>query len=230
VLAGFARVPVALHGDWPIAAFAIGPAAALLGAHRLLERDLLHAGAGPVWVLGAFHILLLNAFAHGDAAPLPYLPLLGPADLALALLAVALVESWLRAGRPWPGVIGPAFAALAFVWLNGLLARSVAQWADVPFRASALWEATPFQSALSISWTLVALGGMVWCTRRGWRSRWIAAATLLGVTVAKLFVVDLSTLSTGAKIATFLVVGALLLVVGYLSPVPPARAEQGDAT
>jgi uncharacterized membrane protein len=102
----------------------------------------------------------------------------------------------------------------------------------VPFRVGALWDSTPFQSALSISWTLVALGGMVWRTRARAARAWFAAATLLGVTVAKLFVVDLSTLSTGAKIATFLVVGALLLVVGYLSPVPPARAEpeQGGST
>ena len=56
-----------------------------------------------------------------------------------------------------------------------------------------------------------------------------AAATLLGVTVAKLFAVDLSTLSTPAKIGTFLVVGALLLVVGYLSPIPPAEAQGRNA-
>jgi uncharacterized membrane protein len=66
---------------------------------------------------------------------------------------------------------------------------------------------------------------MVFCTRRSYRRPWIAAATLLGVTVVKLFVVDLSTLSTGAKIGTFLVVGALLLVVGYFSPVPPAVSD-----
>jgi uncharacterized membrane protein len=45
----------------------------------------------------------------------------------------------------------------------------------------------------------------------------------------KLFGVDLSKLSTGAKIGTFLAVGALLLVVGYLSPVPPARSEPAEA-
>jgi uncharacterized membrane protein len=52
---------------------------------------------------------------------------------------------------------------------------------------------------------------------------------LLGVVVVKLFLVDLAQLSTPAKIGTFLVVGILLLLVGYLSPVPPARsAPQGD--
>jgi len=43
------------------------------------------------------------------------------------------------------------------------------------------------------------------------------------VVVVKLFVVDLSQLSAIARIGTFLVVGLLLLVVGYLSPVPPGE-------
>ncbi|MGI9592167.1 MAG: DUF2339 domain-containing protein, partial [Myxococcota bacterium] len=53
-------------------------------------------------------------------------------------------------------------------------------------------------------------------------------ASLLGVVCVKLFVVDLSQLSAGAKIGTFLVVGTLLLVVGYLSPVPPSREDEGE--
>jgi uncharacterized membrane protein len=132
----------------------------------------------------------------------------------------------------WRSGVTPALVALAFVWGNGVLVRSVHQWTAVAWRADALWESTPLQAALSIGWTLAALGGMLWCTRRGRRVPWIAAATLLGVTVVKLFAVDLSTQSTGAKIGTFLVVGALLLVVGYLSPVPPgepARPRGGAA-
>src|SRR5262249_47041373 len=154
-------------------------------------------------------------------------------DLALALLVIALADWWLRVLRTrppvltgaWRALVAPGFAALGFVWLNGLIARSVVQWTSTPFRAGPLWDSTPFQSALSLAWPLVALGAMVGCTRRSLRRAWISAATLLGVTVVKLFAVDLSTLSTGAKIATFLVVGALLLVVGYLSPVPPAMAN-----
>jgi uncharacterized membrane protein len=241
-VAGVVDVPLDLHGDWPAAAFALGPVVALLGALHLAARGVgafgrfasLHLGAGatPVAGLAAFWFLALNVHARGDSAPLPYLPLLGPTDLALALLGIALADWWSRVRAQsvvlpgeWRAAVAPGFAALAFAWLNGVLARSVVQWAGVPHRFEALWDATPFQSAVSISWTLVALGAMVWSTQRGRRAPWIAAATLLGLTVLKLFLIDLSKLSTGTKIATFLVVGALLLVVGYLSPVPPARAE-----
>jgi len=247
-LAGVTSVPAQLHGDWPAAAFTLGPVVALVGALHLAERGQgglrwagpfgrfapihLGAGAAPLAVLAVFWFLALNLHARGDSAPLPYLPLLDPTDVALALLFFALADWWARLRRApdvlpgeWRALVAPGFAALAFVWLNGVLVRSVVQWAGVPFDAGALWDSTPLQSALSISWTLVALGAMVWSTRRGRRLPWIAAATLIFVTVVKLFAVDLSKLSTVAKIATFLVVGALLLVVGYFSPVPPARSE-----
>jgi uncharacterized membrane protein len=55
---------------------------------------------------------------------------------------------------------------------------------------------------------------------------WIGCAVLLAVVVVKLFTVDLSQLSTVARIGTFLAVGALLLVVGYVSPVPPGAAVE----
>jgi len=236
-----------VHGDWPLLAFAVGPAATLLGANALHDRGIgpfarhaavhLRAAVPPIAGFAVLDFLAVHFSARGDAAPLPYLPIVDPGGLAVLLLFAALVDTWqhLRDARPpvfgsdWHAAVGPAFAALAFVWLNGVLVRSVVQWAGVPFYFDALWDATPLQSALSITWTLVALGAMVLCTRRGWRARWIAAATLLGVTVVKLFGVDLSKLSTGAKIGTFLAVGALLLVVGYLSPVPPARSEPAEA-
>ena len=118
----------------------------------------------------------------------------------------------------------PILAAIAaFVWFNGLLARSVHHYADVPFTLSALWDSVPLQVAVSVSWTLIGLAVTVWSSRKGLRVPWIMAAGLLGAVVIKLFLVDLAQLSTPAKIGTFLVVGILLLLVGYLSPVPPSR-------
>jgi uncharacterized membrane protein len=49
------------------------------------------------------------------------------------------------------------------------------------------------------------------------------------VVVAKLFLIDLSSIGTVARIASFLSVGVLLLVTGYLAPLPPKKAGS-DAT
>jgi uncharacterized membrane protein len=85
------------------------------------------------------------------------------------------------------------------------------------------------QAAVSLFWTVIGLVLMVFATRHGQRMVWITGAALLGVVVAKLFLVDLSNTGTVARIVTFIGVGALLLLVGYLSPVPPRHGrDNGD--
>jgi uncharacterized membrane protein len=113
-------------------------------------------------------------------------------------------------------------ACLGFLWFNALLARSVHQFTHVRFSPYALWRSVSLQVAFSISWTLIALGMTVLASRRKARAIWMAGAVLLAAVVVKLFAIDLARLSTLAKIGTFLVVGMLLLAIGYLAPVPPA--------
>jgi uncharacterized membrane protein len=54
---------------------------------------------------------------------------------------------------------------------------------------------------------------------------WLTGAGLLGVVIAKLFLVDLSHIGTIERIVSFVGVGLLMLVIGYFSPVPPAEGE-----
>ena len=64
---------------------------------------------------------------------------------------------------------------------------------------------------------------MVAATRRALRPVWLAGALLMAVVVAKLFLVDLSGAGTVERIVSFIGVGLLMLVIGYLSPVPPRK-------
>jgi uncharacterized membrane protein len=57
------------------------------------------------------------------------------------------------------------------------------------------------------------------------RPLWITGAALLAVVVAKLFFVDLSGQGTLERIVSFVGVGLLLILVGYLAPVPPAARQ-----
>jgi uncharacterized membrane protein len=67
---------------------------------------------------------------------------------------------------------------------------------------------------------------MVAATRRSLRPLWMLGAALLAAVVAKLFLVDLSALSGLPRVVAFLGVGILLLVIGFLSPLPPtAKAD-----
>jgi uncharacterized membrane protein len=50
-------------------------------------------------------------------------------------------------------------------------------------------------------------------------------ASLLGVVVVKLFLIDHSHVGGIERIVSFIGVGVLMLVVGWFAPVPPRRAE-----
>ena len=85
------------------------------------------------------------------------------------------------------------------------------------------------QASLSMFWTVLALGVMVFATRRVSRALWFTGAALLGVTVIKLFLFDLSRVTGVERIVSFIGIGVLLLLIGYLSPLPPKGKTPGDA-
>jgi uncharacterized membrane protein len=235
---------VAGRAVWPLVAWAVVPGALLTGlalgatrvgwpvvAHR--EAYLL-AGAGPLAVALALWVLLVNLVTSGDPAPLPYVPVLGPLDLAQigAVLAIAL---WFVEARRLqlpgvvavPGAVAPQLlVAAAFVWANAALLRTLHHWGGVPFRLEPMLRSELVQTALAIFWTLFALASMVVATSRGLRVAWLAGAGLMAVVVVKLFVVDLANVGTVPRIVSFIGVGVLMLVVGYFSPVPPRAVEK----
>jgi uncharacterized membrane protein len=50
-------------------------------------------------------------------------------------------------------------------------------------------------------------------------------AGLLGLTVLKLFVIDLSNRGGSERIVVFIAVGVLMLVVGWFAPLPPSQRK-----
>src|SRR5206468_7510258 len=117
-------------------------------------------------------------------------------------------------------------AVLLFLWVNAIVLRTIHHWYGVPWSLDAMWHSTRVQAALSLLWAIIALAVMVFANRRAARTGWIAGASLLAIVVIKLFVVDLSRISGIERIVSFIGVGLLLLLIGYLAPVPPARKEE----
>jgi uncharacterized membrane protein len=228
-------------GSWPAIAWAIIPGAALFALPKLRDRlrwpvgahaqaYVAIAGSGLAGALVAWS-LVTNFTMTGDPRPLPYFPLINPLDVAQAFALLVLLRFGLHlrrasypilAGISWKPVAG-MLAALVFIWLNAVLLRTLHQWFNVPLRLEPMLASTLVQTSLSIFWTVLALTTMLLATRRGSRIVWITGAVLLAVVVAKLFLVDLSRVGTVERIVSFVVVGLLMLVVGYFSPLPPSR-------
>ena len=195
--------------------------------------------AVPVAVLVYLGTLLTAAFAAGDTAPLPYVPLLNPVDLAV-FLGIATLLLWHRrvsAVHPAPtgsAMLGDtpflsAIAAVAFVAVNSIWLRFAHHFLAVPWSGPALLDDVVVQTGLAILWTLLALALMVVAHHRAARGLWLTGAGLLGLTVVKLLLVDLNNVGGAARIVAFIVVGVLMLVVGYLAPLPPRRPVDQDA-
>jgi uncharacterized membrane protein len=231
-------------GSWPAIGWALVPGALLFALPKLRNRVTWPvgqhadayigvAGAGIAVALIAWS-LFTNFSMRGDPHPLPYVPLLNPLDLAQAFVLLVLVRYWLHVQAEryrslkeltWQAAAA-TLAALAFIWLNAVLLRTLHQWAGVPFELEGMLRSTLVQTSLSIFWTILALAAMLVATRRVSRVVWLAGAVLLGVVVAKLFLIDLSRVGTVERIVSFVGVGLLMLVVGYFSPLPPAREQR----
>ncbi len=182
----------------------------------------------PVAVLLLGGCWVSNVTNAGDAAPLPYLPLVNPLELAHGLVVVAC-GLWWRALSPerGPRVSSTAAARIAAVtgWalLTGIVLRSCHHLLGVPWDVASLYASWPTQAAVSIAWAVCGVLAMVAGHARAARPVWVAGAGLIAVVVLKLFFVELADQGGLFRIVSFIGVGVLLLLVGYFAPVPPAR-------
>jgi len=176
--------------------------------------------------------VLANLTRRGDPWPLEYLPVINLLDLTI-LFSLLLALAWWRYAAEWLAGNGvtrrgyfSVIGAALFVWLNGMVVRSVHHWGGMPFNAHAMFDSQVFQASISVLWAVVALAAMLMGTRSSKRFIWLLGAALMGLVVVKLFIVDLSNSGTVARIVSFIGVGVLLLIVGYFSPAPPRQPSQ----
>jgi uncharacterized membrane protein len=240
---------IARHQTWTPVAL-IAPAVAIaLHLLKMLRTDQWPTAPHPqAWLRGfgmPWMLLLLawsavvNLLSDGSMAPLPYLPLLNPIDIGHALIAVftlSLIHTCREMESETPRWLPLLLLIAAFWWLNSVLIRSLHHWADTPIWLDGALRFDLVQTSLSILWTLTALITMFIATRKAptahntsWRQAWILGAALLGIVVVKLLLVDMSHSGTLQRIVSFLGVGLLMLVIGYISPMPPARIEKNSA-
>ncbi|MCS6828290.1 MAG: DUF2339 domain-containing protein [Caldilinea sp.] len=187
-------------------------------------------GLGPVVAAGSLLLLWANLTLEGGVRWLPFLPLLNPLGLADAALLAAVIL-WLfvvrndvnGVWRRWIWSARWAWWALAIFCMSAELARSAHHLLGTPFTWDGLYASAIYQTLLAVLWSVTALGLMMWGNRRRSRSAWFAGAAVLGLTVVKLFVVDLANVGAVARIVSFIGVGALILLIAFLAPAPPRR-------
>jgi uncharacterized membrane protein len=235
-----------IHGgsSWSAAVAALIPALLLLGIPSWVARvswpfarhrkAYLYATASGLAAFLALWSCATNMSLPGDTAPLPYLPVLNPLDVVQVLSLMGIARYW-KALQP-VGILSKSefdrrlpqliLSILSFIWLNAVLLRTLHQWAEVPLSFDGIMASTLAETGLSIFWAVLAIAAMLLANRRRDRPMWFAGLSLLAVVIAKLFLVDLSTVGSIERIVSFIGVGLLMLVVGYYSPLPPRLRQE----
>lgn len=236
-LQGSAWLRDSLSSGWHLAWLAVP---SLLALNVLLQPDWKlfavyrealqrYSGAVLIGVLLCWGILAL--LASGDVAPLPWVLLLNPVDILLLITGLLLWRWYKQMPEHYFSTLPSthyiwASAAAGFVWLNMSLFRFAHHWAGLRFDFSVLLNNSFVQTAISILWALAGVVITGLASKYQQRVMWMAGSALLGLVVVKLFLVDLSQLSHVARILSFLVVGALLIGLGYFAPLPTQKTTQ----
>jgi uncharacterized membrane protein len=179
--------------------------------------------------LGGLGLALLS---NGNAAPLPYLPLLNPTEITVALVIAAGVSWMLLMRRLYTAQemsnpfasrsIWIPYLLLGFVFINTVWLRIAHHFFAVPWDAERLFSSFFVQTGYAILWSVMALIMMVMGHRTARRGLWVLGAALLGLTVLKLIAIDMSNTGGVARVVAFIGVGVLILIVGFFAPLPPS--------
>ena len=214
-----------IHGSasWPTVAWAIIPAVALaaltIGLHRVAARWPLarHRGAYVIVAVGfAFALVIWSLVTEfsmtGDVAPLSYVPLLNPVDVVQLFVLWVLWRCW-SVIRGLPSVLEAGLCvASAGVRARGtrlFVAQRVAacerlhQWLQVPWSLSGMLQSTITQTSL-VDLLGKPRARQRCCSRPAnpHRPIWFAGAALLAAVIAKLFLVDLSSVGSIERIVS----------------------------
>ncbi|MET0357028.1 MAG: DUF2339 domain-containing protein [Cellvibrio sp.] len=222
------------------------PAVILIGAGQkkfwpfvTFNRDYKNWIPAPLFLLAAFWFFSVCHKTFNDSAY--YLPLLNPLDLAqfaiMLVFAYAAKREFMDALGFISNAVRVAFlGVMLFVWINVVTLRAMSHYQQIPYDFDSLWNAVQVQMALSILWSVCALLVMNLSRRIQRRELWMIGAGLLGFVVLKLVTKDLSGSGTLSRIVSFMVVGALMLLIGFLSPIPAKQSaaevsdQEGDKT
>ncbi|MDN5566779.1 MAG: DUF2339 domain-containing protein, partial [Psychrobacter sp.] len=192
-------------------------------------------------------IIISNWYHSGVVWDLPYIPVLNLYDIAVilamgygltiyyALQNSTAVRNPLNPAQPIAdninkriSILLKAIGIISFWVLSSMLVRTLHAYASTPLWIDGAWNDDKVQTSLTILWTLTALVATFMSSRNGKRFWWFMGIGLLGVVVLKLVLVDLSQTGAILRVISFLVAGSLILLIGYLAPLPPEHKKESE--
>jgi uncharacterized membrane protein len=165
----------------------------------------------------------VGLFLEGSPAPITFVPLLNPLELALlgiAALGYGLAGEFAASRglrRLWP--------VFAFAFITMATLRAVHHLHGEPWSPGVL-DSGFTQTSLTVVWSLLGVSAWVVGSRRANRQVWMGGLVLMLIVLLKLIGVDRTYMGNIPGIVSFIAVGLLLVGVGWIAPSPPKLAER----
>lgn len=192
-------------------------------------------------------VIVTNVYYDGVIWGLPYFPALNLYDIAAILTLVAGLATYyfqqqavntpkLLNGNSTKHLPSPSnfviivLGLIGFWLLSSMLVRTLHAFGGTPLWYDGAWDSEEVQTGLTILWTLTALVATIIASRYRQRLLWLMGIGLLGLVVFKLVLVDLSQSQALWRVVSFIGAGSLILLIGYLAPLPPVQEDKPEAT
>lgn len=161
--------------------------------------------------------------------PLPWLPLLNPAEgMQLGMLLMIWhgwrVTSTTADYRQWLLMAGTAWL------LNESLFHTMHHWVGIPWDRTTLLNANITQLSITLLWSLIGVLGWIYSSRQHNHTLWRIYAAIMGLVLAKLLVIDRLYLSSLSGILSFVTYGLLCVLIGFMAPIPPKKKKSPHNT
>ncbi len=176
--------------------------------------------------------LLITTFSILHPENLPFVSILNPLDIS-HMVIIFLIYKMITSepdNYALQAIKSPPFRyilpAALFVCINMLVARSYHHYSETPFTMVDLMQAPNFLLTLTILWSLLAIVVMYLAKTKQSRTFWFTGAALLVAILLKLITFDMADSGTLARILSFLIVGTIMLAIGYFVPLPPEEEKE----
>lgn len=180
----------------------------------------------PLIILSALGVFYVSFSLIGGSQSEHFIPILNLTDITVIIVLSTLLYAapcWLKFSQnhnPKPLFYG-VWTGLVFIWLNSVILNTMHAWLNIPLTWNEIVNSPIIQLSLSTFYAIFSLITMIIATSKKWRYVWFIGFGLIIFTTVKLLLIDLANINTIERIITFIVTGFILLLIGYLSPLPP---------
>lgn len=187
----------------------------------------------PVMMLNLLWLVFISLDSY-SAQHYYLLPILNYTDMASLLMLIGVmwcVYQYDLSATPlmeWGFKVTSVLIGL--LALSSVVVRAMHHYLGTPLWGGAIWSNGDVQLSLTLLWVILAFILMTFSSRRHIRQIWFVGAALLGIVVFKLLLLDLSQSGTLTRVISFIGSGAVMLVIAYLAPLPPAQEQSKESS